>query len=127
MQTIVIYSIEMVGNKLLKSWENWLTVPSRILAELEAIFCKSLKYKGPDFSNHFKTSGRSLCLISPKTKTILGSIQTACRKFQYFTNLGVQNSLNIFYNILISEKENKHHAFYMTFTKQTLPGILSIY
>lgn len=37
-QTIVIYSIEMVGNKLLKGWENWLPMPSRISTESEAIF-----------------------------------------------------------------------------------------
>lgn len=42
-QIIVIYSVEIVGNKLLKGWGKWLPTPSRISTESEAIFCTSLK------------------------------------------------------------------------------------
>lgn len=69
-QTVVIYSVKMVRNKLLKDWQNWRPMASRISPEFEAIFCNSLKHKEPGFSSPYKTSGgllsvdlNRLCLI----------------------------------------------------------------
>lgn len=60
----------MVRNKLLKGWQNWRPMASRISPEFEAIFCNSLKHKEPGFSSPYKTSGgllsvdlNRLCLI----------------------------------------------------------------
>lgn len=95
---------------LLKDWENWLPMPCRISTEFEAILCSSLKYKEPDFSNHFKTSGGSLpccLLISLKIKAISVACTRVYRKFPYFRTFGTQIPLNIFLRYtFISDKRS---------------------
>ena len=65
-QTILTWSVETVGNKWLKGWENGLPMPSRIATAFEAILGNSLKYKAPDFSNHFTTKGGPSSVVFSK-------------------------------------------------------------
>lgn len=94
-QTIVTYSVETVGNKWLKGWENGLPMPSRIATAFEAILGNSLKYKAPDFSNHFTTKGGPSSVAFSKTNAMSNHMQINLQEVSIFYNIGTQDPLNI--------------------------------
>lgn len=98
-QTIVIYSIELVGNKLPKGWENWLPMPSRISTESEAVFSNSLKYKEPDFSSHLrKWWSINYCLLIFLKTRLSSKMQTSLQKVSVYHNLWHSESIkNLFF------------------------------
>lgn len=71
-------------------------MPSRIATAFEAILGNSLKYKPPDFSNHFTTKGGPSSVGFSKTNAMSSHMQKHLLEVSVFYNIGSQDPLNIF-------------------------------